>query len=366
MKSRLLLIASYTLVVATSNGTGPGKFDELDRYLAEATAKDSFSGVVLIARNTETVFKKAYGVADKKTNSPNNEETKFNIGSMSKMFTAVAIAQLAEKGRLSFSDTIGKYLPDYPNRAVAGKVTIDQLLTHTSGLGDYLNEKYYASLSRIKNVADILPLFVDEPLAFEPGSKWQYSNAGYVVLGLIIEKVSGRSYFDYVKEEIFKRVGMLNTDSFGKDERVPNMAIGYTRMNPSGAADPSAPRQENLDMRPLKGSPAGGTYSTAEDLLKFAGALRGDKLLSRKFTELVTTGKVEAGGPIGKYGYGFGDKVFNGMHIVGHNGGGPGLGADFEMLPELGYVSVILTNYDPPAMMPVIMKMRELVSHSVP
>ena len=388
MKLHFLLVASATLTVATSSyqaygadtkkepdaqhrliesgGSSPVSFDELDRYLAEATAKDSFSGVVLISKGAETLFKKAYGVGDKKGNTPNSEETKFNIGSMSKMFTAVAIAQLAEKGRLSFTDTISKYLPDYPNRPVAEKVTIHQLLTHTSGMGDYLNEKFYANLSSIKNIADILPLFVDEPLAFEPGSKWQYSNAGYVVLGLIIEKVSGRSYFDYVKEEIFKPAGMLNTDSFAKDEHVPNMAIGYTRMNPSGGADPSAPRRENLDMRPLKGSPAGGAYSTAEDLLKFALALRGDKLLSRKFTELVTTGKVEAGGPIGKYGYGFGDKIFNGMHIVGHNGGGPGVGADFEMFPDLGYVSVILTNYDPPAMMPVIMKVRELISHSVP
>lgn len=114
-------------------------------------------------------------------------------------------------------------------------------------------------------------------------------------------------------------------------------------------------------MRPTKGSPAGDGYSTVEDMLRFAVALRGHKLLSQKYTEIVTTGKVEMGGPGRKYAYGFGEEVSNGRHIVGHNGGGPGIGANFDMFPELGYTAVILTNYDPPDMMPVVMKIRELI-----
>jgi CubicO group peptidase (beta-lactamase class C family) len=213
----------------------------------------------------------------------------------------------------------------------------------------------------LKTVADYLPLFANDPLAFEPGSKWQYSNSGFVVLGLIIEKVSGQGYYDYVKEHIFKPAGMLDTDSYERDKDVSNLAIGYTRMGDNGTPDPSAPRQSNMPMRPVKGSPAGGGYSTVDDMLRFSVALRDHKLLSQKYTEIVTTGKVEMGAPGRKYGYGFGEEVSNSRHIVGHNGGGPGIGANFDMFPELGYTAVILGNYDPPAMMPVVMKIRELI-----
>jgi CubicO group peptidase (beta-lactamase class C family) len=228
-------------------------------------------------------------------------------------------------------------------------------------MGSYFNEKFLANLNNMRTVADYLPLFANDPLAFEPGSKWQYSNSGFTVLGLIIEKVSGQSYYDYVKEHIFKPAGMVNTDSYERDRDVPNLAIGYTKMGDNGRPDPSAPRRANTPMRPLKGSPAGGGYSTVEDLLRFSVALRGHKLLSQKYTEIVTTGKVEMGGPGGKYGYGFGEEVSNGRHVVGHNGGGPGLGANFDMFPELGYTAVVLGNYDPPATMPVVMKIRELI-----
>ena len=111
----------------------------------------------------------------------------------------------------------------------------------------------------------------------------------------------------------------------------------------------------------MKGSPAGGGYSTVDDLLKFVLALQNHKLLSKKFTEIVTTGKVEAGGMVGKYAYGFGDKIFHGKHIVGHNGGAPGIAANLDIFPEAGYIAITLMNYDPPAMMPVIMKIRELI-----
>jgi len=340
------------------------QLEELDAYLSKAAAEDAFSGIVLVANGAQPVFEKAYGIANRSTNNPNNVDTKLNIGSMNKMFTAVAIAQLVERGKLSFTDSVGKLLPDYPNKAVAEKVTVYQLLTHTSGMGDYLNAAYIANLSKMKTVVDLLPLFVNDPPAFEPGTKWQYSNAGYALLGLIIEKVSGQDYFDYVRERIYKPAGMINTDSYEGNKSVPNLAVGYTRMNDSGKADPSLPRRENTSSRPARGSPAGGGYSTVEDLLRFGLALRSHKLLSQKYTEIVMTGHVEVGGPIGKYAYGFSDKIFNGRHIVGHNGGGPGIGANFDMFPELGYTAVVLTNYDPPAMMPVIMKLREMIPAS--
>ncbi len=332
---------------------------ELGKLLEQAVAADDFSGAVLLAKNDRQIFAKAYGLANKARNTANNTDTKFNIGSLSKMFTAVAVAQLAERGKLSFSDKVGKLLPNYPNREVASNVTVHQLLTHTSGMGHYHNEKYFANLHKMKTIADLLPLFVDEPLAFEPGTEWQYSNAGYVVLGLIIEKVSGQNYFDYVKEHIFNPAGMIDTDSYEHSKPVPNIAVGYTRMSFFGGSDSSNSRRENR--RPARGSPAGGGYSTVGDLLRFSLALRSNKLLSQKYTDLVMQGKIEVGAPVGKYAYGFSDKNLNGKLIVGHNGGGPGIGANFDMFPRSGYTAVILTNYDAPAMAPVIARLRELI-----
>ena len=339
---------------------------ELATYLEQASASDAFSGAVLVAKDGKPIFKKAYGMANKSNSTPNNVDTKFDLGSMNKMFTAVAIAQLAESGKLSFTDTVGKLLPDYPNKVVADKVTVHQLLTHTSGMGSYFNRKFQANLNNLKTVADYLPLFADEPLAFEPGTKWQYSNSGFVVLGLIVEKVSGQSYFDYVKEHIFKPAGMVNTDSYESDKATPNLAIGYMNMGENGGPDPSAPRRPNTPMRALKGSPAGGGYSTVDDMLRFSVALWNHKLLSQKYTDIVTTGKVEMAGPGRKYAYGFGEEMSNGRRIVGHNGGGPGIGANFDMFTELGYTAVILGNYDPPAMMPVVKKIRELLPTAMP
>lgn len=335
---------------------------ELETYFDNLSKDDKFSGAVLVAKDGEPIFKKAYGLANRNTKAENNTETKFNLASMNKMFTSVAVAQLAERGKLSFEDTIGKHLPDYPNKAVADKVTIHQLLTHTSGMGIYQNEKFFAQIDQIKTIADLLPFYVNEPLAFEPGTKWEYSNSGYAVLGLIIEKVSGQNYFDYVRENIFKPAGMKNTDSYEKTANVPNLAVGYMKMGANNQPDPNAPITDNSAFRPMKGSSAGGGYSTVGDLLKFSEALQKHKLLSKKFTDIITTGKFDVGGPLGKYAYGFGDKIFGGKHIIGHNGGNPGIAANLDIFPELGYTAIILSNFDPQrAMMQAVMKIREII-----
>jgi CubicO group peptidase (beta-lactamase class C family) len=336
---------------------------ELETFLAKLTAEDKFSGAIVVAKDSKPIFIKAYGMANKSGNVRNRTDTKFNVGSMNKMFTAVAIAQLVERGKLSYTDPVGKHLPDYPNKAVASKVTVHHLLTHTSGMGDYQNEKFYAQLDRMRTVSDLVPLFVNDPLTFEPGEKWDYSNAAFVVLGLIIERVSGKNYFDYVKQHVFKRAGMSNTDFYEREEKVANRAVGYMMVNAQGEPDPEAPRRENTSARPAKGSPAGGAYSTVNDMLKFQIALRTDKLLNRKHTEILTTGKakVPPGWPMSEYAYGFTISVVSGKRIVGHGGAGPGVAAKFDMYPELGYTVVILSNYELPAIMPVIMKTRGLI-----
>jgi CubicO group peptidase (beta-lactamase class C family) len=323
---------------------------EVEDYLNQLVAQDNFSGTIILAKDGVPFFQKAYGLASRGYNVPNRLDTKFNLGSMNKMFTSVAIAQLAEQGKLSYTDTIAKLLPDYPNKEVAAKITVHHLLTHTSGLGNYFNRKFMeTSKDRFRTIRDFFPLFTDEPLQFEPGARWQYSNAGFMVLGAIVEKVSGQNYFDYVREHIYQPAGMVNTDAYEMDSDTPNMATGYTRMGPGGPI-PDGARRTNTFLHSFKGGPAGGGFSTVEDLHRFAVALNGHKLLSRKYTELITTGKVDLprnGGAV-KYAYGFQDEKVNGQRRFGHNGGFPGINSELQIYPDLGYTVAVMSNYDPP------------------
>jgi len=357
-------VAALLVVAPGSAAEGPAKPEtsvakEIDSYLSSLVAENKLSGVVLVARDGVTIASKAAGIANKATGAPISLDTRFNLGSMNKMFTAVAIAQLAQAKRLSFDDPISRHLPDYPNKEVADKVTIHQLLTHTSGMGMYWNEKFMAQREKLLTVASHLPLFASDPLLFPPGQKFQYSNSGYMVLGAIIEKVSGQDYYAYVQEHIYKPAGMTETGFYEPGKEIPNLAIGYSSMSPDGK--PLEVAQDNTNSREVRGGPAGGGYSTVGDLVKFHMALRSYKLLNEEYTRLVTTGKVDAGGPGGQYAYGFGNRVFDGKRIVGHNGGAPGIAANFDMYPELGYTVVLLMNSDPPAMMPVVTEIRQRI-----
>ncbi len=353
-----LLLVTHSTATEEASKPEAGVAKEIDSYLSSLVAENKLSGAVLVAKDGVTIASKTAGIANKATGAAINLNTKFNLASMNKMFTAVAIAQLAQAGRLSFNDTISKHLPDYPNKEVAGKVTIHHLLTHTSGMGMYWNEKFMAQREKLMTVAAHLPLFASDPLLFAPGEKFQYSNSGYMVLGAIIEKVTGQDYYSYVQEHIYKPAGMTETGFYEPGREIPNLAIGYSKMSPDGKKLEEA--RDNTTTREVRGGPAGGGYSTVGDLVKFHMALRSHKLLNEEYTKLVTTGKVDAG-QIGRYGYGFGDKVFDGKHIVGHNGGSGGISANFEMYPESGYTAVILMNTDPPAMFPVIMGIRQRI-----
>ena len=337
---------------------------QLDALIDKAAVDDSFSGVALVAKDGKAIFEKAVGFANKETKLPNKTTTRFNLGSINKSFTSVAIAQLAQRGKLAYTDTIAKHLPDYPNKAVAEKVTIHQLLTHSSGLGDYLGE----SLAQVKTLRDVLPLFVNQPLTFEPGQRLQYSNAGYIVLGLIIERLSGRNYYDYVKENIFKPAGMTRTDSYELGQNVLDLAVGYTRPGSSGRqpgqtpAEQTGPRTPNTATLAGKGSSAGGGYSTVEDMLKFANALSANKLLSPEFTEIVFTAGAPQNTAGPGRGYGFMRSEQNGIRIVGNGGGGPGVNAMFRMYFGRGYTLVVLSNYDPPSAERIATKIHEMIT----
>ena len=308
-----------------------------DAHLKKLAAGGEFSGVVLMAKDGRPFFHEAYGTADRSLSVPNRRDTKFNLGSINKTFTQVAIAQLAEKGRLSLSDTIRKHLPDYAG-AGADKITIEQLLTMRSGMGDFFGPKYDATTKdRIRTLADYVSLFVNEPLQFEPGTSRSYSNAGYIVLGLIIEKLSGESYYDYVRRHIYAPAGMTSTDAYTPDAVVPNRAVGYTARDEN--EKPLTEPTTNIYTLPGRGSSAGGGYSTAEDLLRFDAAMRSGKLLSPEWTAWYFTGRVPAAGAAPR-------KPAGGKGVAG---GAPGINAALEMDLDTGYTVVVLANQDPPA-----------------
>ena len=316
--------------------------EKLNQFLQELSAKDEFSGVVLLAKDGSPVFKKAYGLASKEYQVPNNVETKFNVGSIDKVFTKVAIGQLLEKGKISsVDDKLEKYLPDYPNHEVAGKVTLRQILNMQSGIGDFFGPEFANSpKDKFRSIADYLPLFASQPLAFEPGTKRKYSNGGYVVLGAVIEKVSGQNYYDYVRENIFKPLGMGDTDFYESDVPTVNLASGYAR----DRENEKAPRRNNVYTRPARGSSAGGGYSTVGDLLKFANAAEAGKIKNPAFEE---------GAPKPA------NAPFASMRGIGVAGGAPGLNGALETALPGGYTMVVLSNYDPPAAEDVAAKVRE-------
>lgn len=334
---------------------------ELDAFVKNLVTEDKFSGAVLIAKDDKPIFQKAYGLASKDFNVPNQINTKFNVASMGKMFTGIAVAQLAEQKKLSFDDFIGRHLPDYP-KEVASRVTIHHLLTHTSGLGSYWKDEFHeANHARFRTIQDFFPLFVNDAPSFPPGTKWAYSNTGFMLLGAIIEKVAGQSYFTYVKENVFRRAGMNDTDFYEADRITPNLAVGYTKQN--RYLRDVAEWTNTLFISPVKGGAAGGAYSTAEDLLRFSLALRQNKLLSPEMTNTALTGKVEYT-LTRKYAYGFANDIVNGQRIIFHDGGANGISTEFDFYPDIGYTIIVLSNYDHPAARPVVKKAQELISVS--
>lgn len=311
------------------------------RYrIDQLVEQGKFSGSISVAKNEKSIFEKSAGFANIEGKIPNNLDTKFNLGSMNKMFTAVAIAQLAQQEKLNFKDPIGKYLSDYSNSEIA-KVTIHQLLTHTGGTGDIFGPDYEKNIEKLKEPKDYVSLYSHRPPEFQPGSRFGYSNYGFVLLGAIVEKVSGKNYYDYIRKHIYQPAGMTSSGSYWKTEEIPNMAIGYTRMDGSDL-------KSNYAFLPMRGSPAGGGYSTVEDLVRFARALLSHKLLNADYTDLITTGKIDTQGST-QYAYGFEDHLENGVRWFGHSGGAPGINSTLRIYPKSGYIIAVMGNFDSPA-----------------
>ncbi|HLN62268.1 MAG TPA: serine hydrolase domain-containing protein [Symbiobacteriaceae bacterium] len=333
----------------------------LEEHVRQLEQVDLFSGSVLVARGGQPVFEHACGLASKAYGAPNRVDTKFNLGSMNKMVTGVAVAQLVQAGKLALTDTVAKFLPDWPE-PVASTVTVHHLLTHTSGMTSYWNQQFEERKGRLRSVSDFLPLFRNDPLAFEPGARFQYSNSGFMLLGAIIEQVTGQSYYDYVREQIYAPAGMTETECYDVDETVPNLATGYTRRTAAGTFQTER-WLSNIFLHVAKGGPAGGGFSTAPDMLRFATALQEHRLLDPAHTDLVLTGKVDCG-PGMQYGYGFFDDRSSGARVVGHSGGFSGINSVLDIYPDLGYNVIVMSNYDPPAAQRVSMKIHELLARA--
>jgi D-alanyl-D-alanine carboxypeptidase len=260
---------------------------------------------------------------------------------MGKMFTAVAILQLVKAGKLKLEKPIGTYLTDYPNKEIASKVTIRQLLTNTGGTGDIFGPEFNKHRLELHTHEDYIHLFGGRPLRFEPGSRWEYSNYGFVILGAVIDRVSGQNYSDYVRDHIYTPALMTSTGAEPGDQRVPNRTVEYTKQGGSTW-------HPITSSGPIRGMGAGGATLTVEDLLRFANALLGNKLLDARDTELLTTGHVATPGG-GQYAYGFEDRMVNGSRCFGHDGAGAGVSGDLKICPATGYVVAVLANMDSPA-----------------
>ena len=280
---------------------------ELGTYVGQLAAADVFSGAVLVARNRKVVFSKAYGQAN----------------------PSVAIAQLVEQGKVSYDDPLSKFLPNFPSPEAAKKIQVKHLLSHTSGLGSYFNDTFdQSSRARYKTVDQMMTLAQGDSLAFEPGSRWSYSNTGMLVLGKVIEVASGQDYFSYIREHVYRPAGMTRSDSYELDYVNANLAVGYEKEHQE---DGTTRYHNNVFMHVIRGGPAGGGYSTVGDLLRFAEALKGGKLVS------AATG------------------------IVGHSGGFPGISSNLDIFKGTGWVAVVQANYGG-ASQPVVEKIRALVT----
>jgi CubicO group peptidase (beta-lactamase class C family) len=311
---------------------------QTDAFMAKLIDKGLFSGTLLVAKGEKELLTMAAGEASKAFHVPNTIDTKFNLGSMNKMFTSTAIVQLAEKGKLSLDDPIGKYIDEsWLPKDVTAKITIRHLLTHSSGLGSYFNETYIkSSRALFRKLDDYKPLIKDDRPAFEPGKQFQYSNTGMFLLGVVIEKVGGEDYFSYIRKAISEPTGMANTDCYEMDYPVENLAIGYS-------PDPKSPYgwQNNLYKHVIKGGPAGGGFSTVKDLHKFALALLAGKYVSQDSLKEMWTDHLGA-----DYGYGFGVSEGPEGKVVGHSGGFDGINSNLSIYLKSGYIVAVMSNID--------------------
>jgi CubicO group peptidase (beta-lactamase class C family) len=323
MISRFVLLA---LLAGSCLGQDAARMDQIVQSYA---ANNSFMGSVLVARDAQVLFSKGYGSANLEWNVPNAPDTKFRLGSVTKQFTAASILLLEERGKLSVSDPVKKYVPDAP--AAWDKISIFHLLTHTSGIPNFTGFPDYAKLEPFATTAEqVVARFRDKPLDFGPGEKWNYSNSGYVLLTYLIEKVTGGSYKTFVQENIFTPLGMKDSGYDSNSAVIPHRASGYVLVNN---------QLENagfVHMTVPQG--AGALYSTTEDLLKWERGLFGGKILRAASLEKMTTPFKD------NYAFGLQVTTVGGHKVIDHGGGIQGFNTELAYYPEDKLTVVVLGN----------------------
>jgi CubicO group peptidase (beta-lactamase class C family) len=327
MKKTLLFLSAILILIKIHAQTPAQEINEL---LKQYTKQNSFNGVVLVAQKGKILLEQGYGYKNATAKLLNDSNTVFQIGSITKQFTSAIILQLQEQHKLSVQDKLSKYIPDYPN---GDSITIENLLTHTSGIYNYTNDDTYMqknSANPIK-LADLISLFKNKPLDFAPGTKYSYSNSGYVLLGYIIEKITGKSYFTVLKENIFKPLGMTHTGFDFKNLKNQNKAIGYLKLT-----------AKNIQVAPIVDSSvsysAGSIYITVGDLYKWDRALYTNKIihdssLQKAFTPFKNN-----------YGYGWVIDSSYGKKVVMHEGGIFGFVSFIARIPADETCIILLEN----------------------
>lgn len=314
---------------------------------------EDFSGVILVKQGGKELYFKVSGYANRAHDIFNKKETQFGTASGTKMFTAVAVLQLIQNGKISFDTRVNDHLR-LKHTKIPEDVSVFHLLTHTSGIDDYFDEAAEETASyakvwqktpnySIKNLTDMLPLFVNKPSRFAAGKEFRYSNAGYILLGLVIEKASGISYFDYVKENVFIRVQMSDAAFFSLEHINRNVAEGYIPIENS--AGKIVAWKRNIYTIPFRGASDGGAFVTAQDCTKFMANLRSGVLLSDNLTKDALVPKVTDTGDW-KYGYGLWFQMEQESIIrYGHAGEDPGVSCRIYYYPSLDIDLVVLSNH---------------------
>jgi len=306
-----------------------------DRYLNAQVLVNDFSGAVLISKNGKIIYQNAFGLANREWNISNTIETRFPIGSLTKQFTAAAILQLQEQGKLNTGDKLSKYFPDYPKGDL---VTLHMLLNHTSGIKECSENPHWLTINPNLPIAQlqdtIMKTFKFEPYDFEPGTFWKYSNSGYILLGYIIEQTSGETFADYIQKHVLQPAGMNRSGTLSQDAIVTELADGYSKNNG---------QWKKADFQPTNiGFSAGILYATVGDLFKWQQALFRGKIISEKSLKLMNTPNHAEKGA----GYGvFIDRNFN-HKVIQHQGALSGFNTYMAEYPDDGICVIVLTNRD--------------------
>jgi D-alanyl-D-alanine carboxypeptidase len=344
----LLLVTPNIIAQSSADPANKELAGAMDKVAADVYKPDIPGAAIIVVKNGQVIFRKGYGLANIELNVPVKPEMVFRLCSVTKQFTAVAIMMLVEQGKLSLSDDLTKFFPDYPTRGK--KITVENLLTHTSGINDYLAKLWPERMRQDMRPVKLIELFKNDELEFEPGTRQSYSNSNYVLLGAIIEKLSGKEYGQFIQDNIFTPLGMKHSYYEGVQDLIPNRVSGYIKF------------EGNFINAPYVSTPqlyaAGALCSSVDDLALWDGAIYADKLLRHSSWEQLFTRYKLVNGTASDFGYGWALGQLQGRVIASHAGGVPGFRTFVLRMPEDRVYVAVLSNDEPAEEQPEIVARR--------